>query len=294
MYIYVRVCACVRPWAGKVQFSDVTLRYRPGLPLALDGLSFTVPAGKRCGVVGRTGSGKSTIISALFRLVEPSGGQVEIDGIDLSGLGLRDVRRRMVCIPQDPVLFSGSLRHCLDPFRQHDDDRLWETLDVVGLAAGLRSASKAAKGAGLDTPVCEGGSNWSVGERQLLSMARALLGQPRVLVLDEATASIDGETDARIQRMLRELPRLRETTVLSVAHRLQTVMDFDLILVLEAGRAVEFGSPSALLANDEGYFHHLVECTGPENAAALRALAEEGPGGCKEATAGAGGRVLCA
>ena len=245
--------------------------------------------------------GKSTITAALFRLVEPlAGGRILLDGVDLATLPLRAVRARrprgLVIIPQDPVLFSGNLRNCLDPFGLHPDTDLLEVLESVGLKDVIQEAasdkpslahetavgngrmnisSSLGTGGLLDSVVTEGGGNWSVGERQLLAMARALLERPRVLILDEATASIDGETDARIQRMLRELPRLRTgVTIISIAHRLNTIMDFDEVLVMSAGTAAEIGNPAALLAKSPpGHFAMLVDSTGKENAAVLRSLA---------------------
>lgn len=252
------------PEHGLVEFDNVCLRYRDGLPLALNGLSFVIEPGKRCGVVGRTGAGKSTLTIALFRLAELESGRCLIDGVDLSTLGLSDVRGRLSIIPQDPFLFSGTLRECIDPFGSSEDRIILEALEAVRLAkpdSGLDL---------LESIVEEGGRNYSVGERQLLCLARALLAKPKVLVMDEATASVDGETDAFIQRMLRT--RFKGTTLLTVAHRLNTIMDYDSILVMDKGRAAEFGSPQDLLERN-GVFAELVASTGEESSRALREIA---------------------
>jgi ABC-type multidrug transport system fused ATPase/permease subunit len=277
------------PESGLLEFDKVCLRYREGLPLALSDLSFKIPAGKTCGVVGRTGAGancvcclydlisrhflivftfpfagKSSLTVALFRLVEIEAGRISLDGVDLSEIGLSDVRGRtngMAIIPQDPFLTGNTLKECLDPFGSAKDSDIVEALQSVRLA----STSDGAKV--LETRVEEGGSNFSVGERQLLNLARALLSKPRLLILDEATASIDGETDAFIQEMLRT--RFVDTTLVTVAHRLNTIMDYDLILVMDSGQAAEFGSPAELLER-QGLFTELVNATGPESAKALR------------------------
>jgi len=266
------------PEHGLLEFRNVSLRYREGLPLALNNLSFTIPAGKTCGIVGRTGAGKSSITVALFRLVEiePNVGNMFLDGIDLTKLGLSDVRGRgMSIIPQDSFLAGANLRECLDPFEQRTDSEILEALESVRM--GLSSAYSATTGETtspevlLATKLEEGGSNYSVGERQLINLARALLSQPRVLVLDEATASIDGETDAFIQKMLRT--RFPQTTLLTIAHRLNTIMDYDHVLVMDAGRASEFDAPAKLLENKAGIFSQLVDATGSESSKALRQLA---------------------
>lgn len=220
-------------------------------------------------MVGRTGAGKSSIAVALFRLVEIEGGQILLDGKDLSKLGLADVRGRgMSIIPQDPFLAGATLRECLDPFRQHSNEEIVEALQAVRLGSSNPYTDEDSL---LSTKLEEGGSNYSVGERQLLNLARALLVQPKLLVLDEATASIDGETDAFIQKMLRT--RFPQTTLVTIAHRLNTIMDNDLVLVMDAGKAVEFGSPSDLLADRSGVFSELVDATGAESSQALRELA---------------------
>jgi ABC-type multidrug transport system fused ATPase/permease subunit len=251
------------PEKGALQFRDVCLRYREGLPLALNNLSFSVPAGKRVAICGRSGVGKSSISVALFRLVEIESGSIELDGVDLGSLGLVDVRGRtngMAIIPQDPFLAGSTLRQCIDPFEQSDDDAINEALAAVRLNSSMT----------LDTLVNEGGQNFSVGERQLINLARALLSQPKVLILDEATASIDGATDKVIQDMLRT--RFPDTTLITVAHRLNTIMDYDEILVMESGSAAEMGPPGVLLKQPDSLFSVLVDNTGQESAAALRAM----------------------
>jgi len=262
------------PTAGALTFRDVVLRYRPGLDPALRGVSFALPPGCRAGVVGRTGSGKSSLIVALFRLVEPCGGRITVDGLDLSRLGLRDVRGRIAAIPQDPALFSGTVRSNLDPYGRHADADLWAALGTVGLRAivaeagaaeGVSDAGGAARAAasntpvrsGLDARVSEGGDNWSVGQRQLLCVARAVLRRPRLAVCDEATASVDGETDAAIQGALRAA--FAGATTLTVAHRLNTILDSDRVLVMEGGRVAEDGTVPDLLRRVGGVFRGMVE-----------------------------------
>lgn len=258
------------PEKGTLEFDSVCLRYRDGLPLALNALSFKIPSGKRCGVVGRTGAGKSSITAALFRLVEIENGKIVLDGLELGSLGLKDVRGRgMTIIPQDPFLVGGTLREAMDPFNQYSDDAISDAL--VSVRLGGKDSLENQKI--LSTKLEEGGSNYSVGERQLLNLARALLSQPRVLVLDEATASIDSETDAFIQKMLHT--RFPNTTLMTIAHRLNTIMDYDLILVMDAGRGVEFGPPHELLMHSGGIFATLVDATGNESSKALRDIANQ-------------------
>merc|ERR1712161_26162 len=278
------------PEQGLLEFKNVSLRYRDGLPLALNDLSFTIPAGKTCGIVGRTGAGKSSITVALFRLVEIELGQILLDGVDLTTLGLSDVRGRgMSIIPQDPFLAGANLRECLDPFEQRTDDEIMEALQSVRMGSNSNSNSRSTSTSSgskyttaavstdviLSTKLEEGGSNYSVGERQLLNLARALLSQPKVLVLDEATASIDGETDAFIQKMLRT--RFPQTTLVTIAHRLNTVMDYDYVLVMDKGCASQFDLPKNLISDDnnKGIFSQLVDATGIESSKALRQMAIE-------------------
>ena len=257
------------PAHGALEFDAVSMRYRKELPLALDAVSFQLRPGERCGVIGRTGSGKSSLSAALFRLVEIEAGRILLDGVDLAKIGLSDLRGRpngLRILPQDPVLYAGTLRDCLDPFHCETDERIWEALKAVH-HRGAHERGLAI----LNDKVEEGGSNFSVGERQLLCLARAIVEEPRVLVLDEATASVDTGTDAVIQEMLRT--RFKNTTLFTVAHRLQTIMDYDVVVVMDKGRCVEFGPPHSLLQNDDGIFTSFVEATGPESASELRRIA---------------------
>jgi len=257
------------PSAGKVEFRDVSLRYREGLDLALRGMSLEIRGGERLGVVGRTGAGKSTLAVAMFRLVEPCGGGIYVDGVCLSHLGLADVRGRdggLCVIPQDPVVFSGPLRENLDPFGVRTDEQLWEALRAVRLRGSIE-----ALGAGLQANIEEGGSNFSVGQRQLLCLARAMLRQPRVLLLDEATASVDLDTDAFIQRAVRQ--SFHNCTLITVAHRLATVMDHDRIVVMREGAVAELGAPHELLQRADSEFAQLVKNS--PDAEKLEAMALE-------------------
>lgn len=201
------------PRKGVLEFSGVKMRYRPELPLALNGLTFTLDHGQRCAVVGRTGAGKSSITSALFRLVEIESGYISLDGVDLGQLGLADIRGRpggMFILPQDPVLFSGSIKTNLDPFSTHVDEDILKSLELVRFPG-------ASKYSILEDIVEEGGGNFSAGEKQLLCLARAMLARPRLLVLDEATSSVDLATDEFVQKMLRS--QFPDTTLLTIAHR---------------------------------------------------------------------------
>jgi len=257
------------PRKGLLEFNDVAMRYRPNLPLALDGLTFTLQHGQRCAVVGRTGAGKSTITTALFRLVEIERGTISLDGVDLSTLGLSDVRGRpnsMFILPQDPVLFSGSIRSNLDPLSVHDNKDMVEALTLVCFPGANSKRTEI-----LQETVEEGGANYSSGEKQLLCLARAMLSKPRLLVLDEATSAVDGSTDEFVQKMLRS--QFRDTTLLTIAHRLNTVIDYDIVLVIEDGKVAEFGSPKSLLENKDGKFTAMVNATGLESAAALKKMA---------------------
>ncbi|KAJ8762659.1 hypothetical protein K2173_010680 [Erythroxylum novogranatense] len=253
------------PSSGLIKFSDVILRYRPELPPVLHGLSFVVSPSEKLGIVGRTGAGKSSMLNALFRIVELEKGEIIIDGFDISKFGLTDVRKVLSIIPQSPVLFSGTVRLNLDPFGEHNDADLWEALERAHLKEVIRKNHF-----GLDAEVQEGGENFSVGQRQLLSLARALLRRSKILVLDEATAAVDVRTDALIQKTIRD--EFKSRTMLVIAHRLNTIIDCDKILVLDAGQIAEHGTPEELLSNHGSTFSRMVQSTGPANAQYLRSI----------------------
>ena len=253
------------PTNGEVDIQDVVMSYAVDKPPVLRGLSLKIKPTEKVGVVGRTGAGKSSLFQALFRMMEPTSGKMLFDGIDITKLGLNDVRTAISIIPQEPVLFSGSMRFNLDPFDEYSDVDLWAALDKASLKKLL-----VAKGQTLDMEILEGGENFSVGQRQLVCLARALLKKSKILVLDEATANVDLETDALIQTTIRE--NFSDRTTLTIAHRLNTIIDCDKILVLELGKALEFDTPKNLLSRDSE-FASMVRDTGPENEASLRATA---------------------
>ncbi|KAG0320751.1 hypothetical protein BG000_003456 [Podila horticola] len=271
------------PKQGRVVFKNYSARYREGLDLVIEDVSFEVQPTEKVGIVGRTGAGKSSLTLALFRIIEaadsywavasdPSmegkqvdfdmfhmgngdGGSIEIDGVDISTLGLRDLRRHLAIIPQDPTLFAGTLRENLDPFNEVSDADLWEALDRAHLKSHISSLA-----GGLSYEVAQNGENFSIGQRSLICLARALLRKTKVLILDEATAAVDVETDDLIQKTLRK--EFKDRTVLTIAHRIKTVMDSDKILVLEKGRVQEYESPSELLKKKCSLFYRLAQKAG--------------------------------
>ncbi|KAJ3698578.1 hypothetical protein LUZ61_002283 [Rhynchospora tenuis] len=253
------------PSAGVIEFKDVWLRYRPELPPVLHGISFRIEGSEKVGIVGRTGAGKSSMLNALFRIVEVEKGSILIDDCDISKFGLWDLRKVLGIIPQSPVLFSGSVRFNLDPFGEHNDADLWESLERAHLKDAIRRNPL-----GLDAEVSESGENFSVGQRQLLSLARALLRRAKILVLDEATAAVDVRTDALIQRTIRE--EFKSCTMLIIAHRLNTVIDCDRLLLLSAGKVLEFDTPETLLSTQDSAFSKMVQSTGASNAEYLKGL----------------------
>ncbi|CAM9972835.1 unnamed protein product, partial [Ectocarpus sp. 12 AP-2014] len=230
------------PSKGNIEVRDMSMRYREDLPPVLKGLTLSIKGGSRVGVVGRTGAGKSSLIAALFRLVEydRDRGGIEIDGVDISRVGLHDLRPKMSVVPQTPFLFSGSMRLNLDPFAKQSDAQMWASLEAVQMKTYVQSLA-----GGLDAPVAEGGGNLSVGQRQLLCLARAVLQRSQILVMDEATANIDQHTDSLIQDVVRT--SFKGKTVIMVAHRLNTVIDCDQVVVLSEGSVVEAGHPHVLL-----------------------------------------------
>ncbi|KAE8672240.1 ABC transporter C family member 4 [Hibiscus syriacus] len=228
------------PAHGNVELKELQFRYRPNTPLVLKGITLSINGGEKVGVVGRTGSGKSTLIQALFRVVEPTGGKIIVDGIDICMLGLHDLRSRFGIIPQEPVLFEGTVRSNIDPVGQFSDEEIWKSLERCQLKDVV--ASKPDK---FDSLVVDNGDNWSVGQRQLLCLGRVMLKRSRLLFMDEATASVDSQTDAIIQKIIRD--DFAACTIISIAHRIPTVMDCDKVLVVDAGKAKEFDKPSRLL-----------------------------------------------
>jgi ATP-binding cassette, subfamily C (CFTR/MRP), member 4 len=251
------------PNFGTVDVKDLSVRYRPSLPRALDGATFSVPSGSRIGIVGRTGSGKSTIVQTLFRLLEADHGSIEIDNVDISKVGLHRLRTSISVIPQVPTLFSGcTVRENLDLFNIHPDEAIQKALEDAHMSDVIAELPK-----GIHALVSEGGSNFSVGQRQLLCLARAILSKNKLLVLDEATASVDRRTDRMLQESLHE--SFSEATILAVAHRLDTVIEYDYILVLGQGKVIEFGSPADLLRSG-GAFSKMVDDTGEVTSRALR------------------------
>ncbi|WKY16856.1 hypothetical protein Q1695_001460 [Nippostrongylus brasiliensis] len=243
------------PKQGRIDIKNVFLRYRVGLDPVLKGVSASIAPKEKIGIVGRTGAGKSSLTLALFRTVEIDEGSIEIDGQDISTLSLEELRSRLTIVPQDPVLFSGTLRFNLDPFDAYTDEEIWNALRNAHLEAFVSSL-----GEKLRHVISEGGENLSVGQRQLLCLARALLRHPKILILDEAAAAVDAETDSLLQRTIRE--QFTDCTVLTIAHRLNTVMDCDRLLVLSAGRVVEFDSPSVLLSKPDGVFKNMAKDAG--------------------------------
>ncbi|KAF8984135.1 hypothetical protein BGZ46_008751 [Entomortierella lignicola] len=276
------------PTGGSIEVKNLEMKYAPDLETVLRGISFDVEPRQKVGVVGRTGSGKSTLALSLFRFVEPVGGSIHIDGINICDIGLDDLRSRLTIIPQDPMLFTGTIRSNLDPFNDHVDSELWEALQRVHLVgngqdstvgsdnegdnSNIASASSSTAAArrpaagnntthisfsSLDNPVSEGGSNFSQGQRQLLCMARALLRNSKIIVMDEATASVDFATDKAIQSAIQQ--EFENSTVICIAHRLNTIILYDKVLVLDHGRVLEYDTPARLLDTSNGTKSHFRE-----------------------------------
>ncbi|KAJ5992478.1 hypothetical protein N7451_008202 [Penicillium sp. IBT 35674x] len=281
------------PVEGAVEFSGYSTRYRPDLDAVLKEVSFSVKAGEKVGIVGRTGAGKSSLALALFRGLEAEKGKILIDGVDIGAIGLRDLREAITIVPQDPTLFTGTIRSNLDPFGLFSDEEIFTALRRVHLIGSPSGSTtpltgttfNATEGNGvvdaginggangsavtvvdnknvfhnLESLVSESGSNLSQGQRQLLCLARALLKKPRVLMMDEATASIDYATDAKIQETLREL---HDSTIITIAHRLQTIIDYDKVLVLDHGKVIEYDHPWTLINSEDGLFRGMCENSG--------------------------------
>ncbi|XP_017339262.2 ATP-binding cassette sub-family C member 3 isoform X2 [Ictalurus punctatus] len=242
------------PSEGNVTFTDYSVRYREGLDLVLRNISLQVKGGEKIGIVGRTGAGKSSMTLCLFRLLEAAEGEITIDGVKIAEIGLHDLRSKLTIIPQEPVLFSGTLRMNLDPFEKYSDDDIWNSLKLSHLYKFV--SNQPAK---LSLECSEGGENLSVGQRQLVCLARALLRKTRILILDEATAAVDLETDDLIQSTIRT--QFEDCTVFTIAHRLNTIMDYTRVVVLDKGQIAEFDTPANLLAQ-KGIFHGMAKDAG--------------------------------
>ncbi|KAK9779422.1 putative Metal resistance protein YCF1 [Seiridium cardinale] len=243
------------PANGALQFHNYSARYRAGLDLVLKNINLDIKSHEKIGVVGRTGAGKSSLTLALFRLIEPDTGNISIDDLNTSTIGLLDLRRRLAIIPQDAALFEGTVRDNLDPGHVRDDTELWSVLDHARLKEHVASME-----GGLEAKINEGGSNLSQGQRQLVSLARAMLTPSNILVLDEATAAVDVETDAALQETLRS-PLFAHRTIITVAHRINTILDSDRVVVLDKGEVVEFDTPQELIKK-KGVFYGLVKQAG--------------------------------
>ncbi|GAM86849.1 hypothetical protein ANO11243_048690 [Dothideomycetidae sp. 11243] len=272
------------PSQGGVEFLGYSTKYRDDLEYVLKEITFKVLPGEKVGVVGRTGAGKSSLALALFRALEASEGKILVDDVDIGLIGLQDLRENIVMVPQDPTLFTGTIRNNLDPFSLYTDEEIFAALRRVHLISGPGASAESTRPStplitvndapssdstiavlenknvflNLSSHVAESGSNLSQGQRQLLCLARALLKSPGVLLMDEATASIDYATDAKIQETLRDF----KNTTLTIAHRLQTIIDYDKVLVLDKGEVIEYGSPYDLIRKDEGSFRSMCETSG--------------------------------
>ncbi len=240
------------PEEGKVEFEDYETRYRPGMDLVLRNVTMAVRPGEKVGVCGRTGAGKSSLSMALFRIIEASGGRILVDGVDIATVGLQKLRSRMTIIPQDPVLFSGTLRFNLDPSERASDQDLWKALENSHLKDHVQGLPL-----GLNHGIEEGGSNFSLGQRQLLCLARALLRRSRILVLDEATAAVDVETDSLVQQTIKK--EFSHCTILTIAHRLDTILDSDRVVVMAEGSIAEMDEPQVLMQRPDSKFKSLVQ-----------------------------------
>ncbi|THU79589.1 ATP-binding cassette transporter [Dendrothele bispora CBS 962.96] len=263
------------PSKGSIRCEDLVIRYAPDLPNVLHHLNFEILPGEKVGILGRTGSGKSTLALSFFRFVDPTEGRILVDDLDISKIGLTDLRSKLTIIPQDPAILSGTLRSTLDVFDEYQDSEIYEALRRVHLIPSDNIEEEETLNANvfrnLESPVSEGGENFSTGSKQLLCMARAILKRSKVLVMDEATASVDYATDELIGKTIRQ--EFADNTILTIAHRLRTVIDYDRIMLLDQGRIVEFDRPGVLLSQPTSKFYALCKATGKDEFAMLKKLA---------------------
>jgi ABC-type multidrug transport system fused ATPase/permease subunit len=256
------------PNTGNIKFSNVILRYQEYGVDVLKNVTINIKPKEKIGIVGRTGSGKSTLLISLLRIVEAAEGNIIIDGIDVAKIGLEDLRTKIAIIPQEPILFVGTIRENIDLFNKNTDDEIWRALDSVHLGQFIRKFPLK-----LDATVIENGKNFSVGQRQLFCICRAILSKTQILVLDEATAAVDLQTDKLIQKTIKD--NFKDLTVLTIAHRLNTIMEADKILVMDAGKVMEFAPPLVLLQRPDGYFTSLLKETGTDSFNKLKRIAED-------------------
>ncbi|KAG4076109.1 hypothetical protein HA402_011455 [Bradysia odoriphaga] len=252
------------PVDGKIEFCNVAYRYSETLPPVFANLNLVIHPNEKIGICGRTGAGKSSLIGALFRLAVIEG-NIFIDGVDTNSIDLQELRSKISIIPQDPVLFSGTLRRNLDPFDKHNDADIWKALEDVELK------HIATGPLGLKSVVLSNGANFSAGEKQLLCLARAILQRCKILIADEATGNVSLSTDQLIQEKIRE--KFADCTVLTIAHRLNTIIDSDRILVMDGVRTAEFASPYELLQNKSGIFYDMVQTLGTHECERLTKIA---------------------
>ena len=238
------------PSQGKIKFENFSVKYRPDTEVVLKNLNFDVDAHEKIGIVGRTGSGKSTISLCLFRIIEPMSGKISIDGVDITTLGLSKLRSSLTIIPQDPSLMEGTLRYNIDPLGKYSDSEILDVMKKIDFQYIVQNSAD-----GINQVIAEGGSNLSVGEKQLICIVRAILRKSKIVVMDEATASIDYQTEETIQKAINEI--LKDSTVLTIAHRIKTIMNCSRILALENGEIVDYDTPRNLLDKKEGLFYDL-------------------------------------
>jgi ABC-type multidrug transport system fused ATPase/permease subunit len=236
------------PQKGKIEFVDYSVKYRPDTKVVLKNLNFVIKPGEKIGIVGRTGSGKSTLCLCLFRIIEADKGKILIDDVNISNIGLSLLRDIITVIPQDPTLLEGTLRENLDPSGKHDDESMIQYMKIIGMDYIIKHN-------GLDFKIKENGDNLSSGEKQLICLARAMLRKSKIITMDEATSSIDYDTENLIQNAI--LTTLKDSTVITIAHRLKTILDYDRIFVFENGQLIEQGTPKELIENKNGHFYSL-------------------------------------
>ena len=238
------------PDKGKIEFINFSVKYRPNTEIVLKNLNFVIQGQEKVGIVGRTGSGKSTITLCLFRILEATEGKILIDGVDISTLGLEILRHNLTIIPQDPALMEGSLRYNIDPLEKSEDNEIIKVMQKIGFDYIIKRDKN-----GLNQEISEGGSNLSVGEKQLICITRAILRKSKIIIMDEATASIDYKTEEIIQKAVNEI--LKDSTFITIAHRIKTILNYDRILTLDNGKIVDFDTPKNLLNDKKSLFYEL-------------------------------------